>query len=110
MTTVVTDNGAPPLSATNSFAVFVTDANTAPALTFQADRTIAELTTLVVTNTATDTDVPVNTLTYALVVGLAARRFRPAALSPGRQTRRRAGRLHADDRGDRQRRAAFERN
>jgi hypothetical protein len=67
ITTVVTDNGVPPLSATNSFTVFVTDTNHAPVLPFQADRAIAELTTLVVTNTATDTDIPANTLAYALV-------------------------------------------
>ena len=36
--------------------------NTAPMLPAQADRTVAELTTLVVTNTATDGDLPANTL------------------------------------------------
>ncbi len=65
--TVATDNGSPPLSATNSFQVVVTPANTAPVLPLQSDRTIAELTVLTVTNTASDTDSPPNTLTYALL-------------------------------------------
>ena len=32
ITTVVTDNGVPPLSATNSFEVMVTEVNSAPVL------------------------------------------------------------------------------
>jgi hypothetical protein len=63
----VTDDGTPPLSATNSFTVTVNEVNTAPALPAQADRTINELTTLTVTNTATDEDLPANVLTYQLV-------------------------------------------
>ena len=42
--------------------------NTAPTLGTQTNRTINELTTMVVTNTATDMDFPAQTLTYALVV------------------------------------------
>ena len=67
ITTRVTDNGTPPLSATNSFAVTVTEVNQAPVLPAQINRTIAELTALTVTNTATDADLPANTLTYSLV-------------------------------------------
>jgi hypothetical protein len=67
ITTVVTDNGIPPLSATNSFTVVVTELNTAPALPSLPDVTIAERTLLTVTNTATDSDLPPNVLTYALV-------------------------------------------
>ena len=63
----VVDNGTPALSATNSFSVTVTEVNSAPVLPVQADRTVAELSTLTVTNTATDTDVPANTLTYSLL-------------------------------------------
>src|SRR5262249_12537896 len=54
------------LSATNSFTVVVTEVNTAPSLPNQTNRTIAELTALTVTNTASDTDVPANVLSYAL--------------------------------------------
>jgi hypothetical protein len=67
-TTVVTDNGVPPLSATNSFVVTVTEVNSTPVLPAQANRSITALTTLVVTNTATDSDIPANTLTYSLLI------------------------------------------
>ena len=66
-TTVVSDNGVPPLSATNSFSVVVTEINGAPELPAQADRTIGELTTLVVNNTATDQDIPSGRLQYSLI-------------------------------------------
>ena len=65
--TVVTDNGVPPLSVTNSFEVIVTEVNSAPVLTAQTNRTVAELTLLTVTNAATDADLPANTLTYQLI-------------------------------------------
>jgi len=64
ITTVVSDGTA---SATNSFTVIVTDQNTPPILPVISDQTIAELNTLTVTNTATDADVPTNTLTYTLI-------------------------------------------
>src|SRR5207302_4015155 len=67
ITTRVVDNGSPPMSATNSFTVTVTKLNSAPVLPAQINRTIAELTTLTVTNTATDSDIPANTLTYSLI-------------------------------------------
>jgi len=63
----VTDNGSPPLSATSSFDVVVREVNTPPALTVPPDLTIDELSTLVVANTATDSDLPQNTLTFSLV-------------------------------------------
>src|SRR5262245_65586080 len=66
-TTIVTDNGTPALSATNSFTVTVTEVNSAPLLPAQSDRTIDELTTLTVTNSATDEDLPANELSYELV-------------------------------------------
>ena len=68
ITTRVVDNGTPSLSATNSFAVTVTEANSAPVLPAQANRTIPELTTLTVTNRATDSDLPADTLAYTLLV------------------------------------------
>jgi hypothetical protein len=55
------------LSTTNSFVVVVDEFNSAPVLPAQTNRTINELTLLVVTNTATDSDIPANTLTYQLV-------------------------------------------
>lgn len=55
------------LSVTNTFLVIVNEVNVAPVLPAQTNRTIAELTTLIVTNTATDADLPVNSLSYQLV-------------------------------------------
>jgi hypothetical protein len=63
----VFDNGTPSLSATQSFKVFVNETNTEPALNPLADRTITELTTLNVTNVASDPDLPAQALTFALV-------------------------------------------
>jgi len=67
ITTIVTDDGTPQLSATNSFTVFVNEINVAPVLPMQPGRTIAGLTTLIVTNAATDADLPTNTLSYLLL-------------------------------------------
>ncbi len=63
----VTDNGSPNLSVTNSFTVTVNEVNTAPVLTVPGNQTIGELNTLTVTNSAVDSDIPLNTLTFALV-------------------------------------------
>lgn len=68
LTTIVTDNGAPPLSATNSFKVVVNEINLPPVLPVQTNRTIVALTPLTVTNTASDADVPVNAISYVLVM------------------------------------------
>src|SRR5439155_1085421 len=54
VTVRVFDNGAPSMSATNSFQVIVTEVNTAPVLTVPGTQTIAEQTALSVTATATD--------------------------------------------------------
>src|ERR1051326_4770630 len=67
ITVVVTDDGTPNLSATNSFTVTVNEVNTAPVLTVPADQTINELTTLNVSASATDADIPPNTLAFSLV-------------------------------------------
>ncbi len=66
--TVVTDDGIPPLSATNAFDVVVTEVNLPPMLPPLNDATIDGLTELVVTNTAADADVPANRLSYRLLV------------------------------------------
>ena len=68
ITTVVTDDGVPALSATNSFEVIVDEVNSAPAFdTTPSDVTIDELTLLSVTNAATDGDSPANALSYQLL-------------------------------------------
>src|SRR5213076_1895462 len=69
VTVRVFDNGSPSMSATNSFQVIATEVNTAPLLTLPATQTLAEQTALSVNATATDSDQPTNTLTFALVSG-----------------------------------------
>ena len=71
LTTVVTNTDPfdlvnPHLSATNSFTVVVREVNVAPVLPIQTNRTISVLTTLSVTNTATETNIHA-TLGYTLV-------------------------------------------
>jgi hypothetical protein len=66
-TTRVVDNGTPPLSATNSFTVIVFDINVPPILPNQTNRTILGVSSLTVTNTATDSNIPAATLNYTLL-------------------------------------------
>jgi hypothetical protein len=65
ITTIVFDDTL--AFATNSFNVTVNEVNSAPQLPFQSDQTIAVGSTLSVTNTAFDSDIPTNTLTYQLI-------------------------------------------
>jgi hypothetical protein len=67
-TTIATDNASPPSSATNSFSVVVNEINLPPVLPLQTNRTLASTASLVVTNTATDADLPAESLTYQLTV------------------------------------------
>ena len=65
ITTVVTDGT---FSATNSFTVVVNDVNIAPTLpVWTTPFTVGQLKTLVVTNTATETNIHVTSLTYTLI-------------------------------------------
>ncbi len=64
---VVTDNGVPPLSATNRFTVVVREVNVAPILPTIATQTVNELTLLTVTNTASETNIHATTTGYALI-------------------------------------------
>jgi hypothetical protein len=66
---VVTDNGVPPLSATQAFSVVVREVNLPPQLTPIADRTLHAGMSLVLSNSATDPDIPANVLTYSLDAG-----------------------------------------
>ena len=66
---IVTDNGAPPLSATQNLAVVVMPTNTPPILTAIPDQTLHATATLLWTNSATDTDTPPQTLTFTLDPG-----------------------------------------
>jgi hypothetical protein len=56
------------ISVTNTFKIVVWEVNTAPFFTNNPPTNfVAILTTMIVTNTATDTDSPPNTLTYTLL-------------------------------------------
>ncbi|MDA1273734.1 MAG: immunoglobulin domain-containing protein [Verrucomicrobia bacterium] len=69
VTVRVTDNGTPPLSATQSFGVTVNEVNAAPVIPPIGDQT-AEAGVLVSFNAgATDADLPANRLTYGLEAG-----------------------------------------
>ena len=68
VTVIVTDNGLPSLSASNTFNVTVQEINQAPVLPSQPDRYLAGQTPLVVVNTGADADIPANPLIYALLV------------------------------------------
>jgi hypothetical protein len=68
ITTVVTDNGYPPLSATNSFTLIVRETNSPPQFILTpTNRVVGSGVTLIITNAATDSDIPPNTLVYSLL-------------------------------------------
>jgi len=64
---VATDDGVPSLSGEGLITINVTEANRSPSITAPANQTVAELTPLNVTFTATDPDVPTQALTFSLV-------------------------------------------
>jgi uncharacterized repeat protein (TIGR01451 family) len=69
ITVVVTDNGTPPMSAAQSFNVIVLESNEPPVLALISNRTIHAGMTLTVTNSATDPDIPTNSLTFSVDAG-----------------------------------------
>jgi hypothetical protein len=66
LTVRVTDNGSPPLSDAKTFTVTVLESNRPPVLSSIANRTIHAGISLIITNVATDPDLPTNTLTFSL--------------------------------------------
>lgn len=69
ITVIVTDNGVPVLSDSKTFSVVVNEVNSTPVLDPILNATITEGETLVVTNSASDSDIPANTLSFSLVTG-----------------------------------------
>jgi hypothetical protein len=67
VTVRVTDSGSPALAAETSFLITVLEVNAAPALDPIADQTINELSPLVLLFTASDPDLPANTLAFSIV-------------------------------------------
>ena len=66
ITVVVTDNGSPNLSASQTFNVHVNEVNVAPKLTVIGNKTVDEETLLSFTAAAADADLPANSLTFSL--------------------------------------------
>ena len=69
ITMIVTDNGSPPLSTVRNFTVAVLESNEPPVLAPIADYSIHAGMTLTLTNSATDPDIPTNTLTFEVYPG-----------------------------------------
>jgi hypothetical protein len=65
----VFDSGVPPLSATQSFTVIVLESNTPPSIATVPNQTTHAGLSIVLTNIASDSDVPSNTWTFALDPG-----------------------------------------
>src|SRR5678815_795106 len=63
----VSDNGSPSLTTTQILTIFVTEVNSAPMLTNPGSVTIDELKGYTNFLVATDSDIPVNTVTFAIV-------------------------------------------
>jgi len=72
VTVRVTDNGTPRLSAFATISITVNEVNTAPVLGPVSDQTVNEGTRLTFTVTASDADIPANTLTFSLDPGAPA--------------------------------------
>src|SRR5439155_677078 len=72
ITVRVTDNGSPALSAAETITVTVNEVNSAPVVTNPGNKTTNELANLAFTVTATDSDIPANTLTFSLDAGAPA--------------------------------------
>src|SRR5262249_2892026 len=66
------DNGSPTLSDSKTFSVTVNEVNTAPVLAAISNKTVNEGSLLTFTASATDADLPANTLTYSLAAGAPA--------------------------------------
>ena len=67
LTARILDSGNPSMGSTQSFYVLVLKTNTAPVLPVIGPQLIGVGGTLTVTNTAVDTDLPVQTLSYSLL-------------------------------------------
>jgi hypothetical protein len=69
---IATDNSSPALKATNTFTVTVNESNSPPTLAAIASAVVYAGATVTFTNSATDPDLPANTLTYSLDPGAPA--------------------------------------
>jgi len=72
ITVRVTDNHLPPASDAKTFTVMVTETNQAPVLATISNRIVHVGTVVLVTNNASDADLPTNTLSFSLDPGAPA--------------------------------------
>src|SRR5213594_3911406 len=72
ITVRVTDSFAPAQTDFETIQVTVNEVNSAPVVTNPGNKTTAELANLAFTVTATDTDIPANTITWSLTLGTPA--------------------------------------
>src|SRR6185436_17489438 len=79
VTVRVTDNGSPQLNASETITIVVNEVNSAPVLAPIGSRSVRETTQLSFTASATDSDLPAQSLTYTLDAGAPA----GAAINPG---------------------------
>jgi hypothetical protein len=69
MTVRVTDNGVPPLDDSETITILVTEVNVAPVLAAIGNKTVNENALLAFTATATDGDLPAQSLSFSLTLG-----------------------------------------
>jgi hypothetical protein len=72
ITVRATDNAAPPQAGTRSFTVTINEVNQPPTLAAPGDWFVHAGSTLVVSNAASDADLPVNALSYTLLAPIPA--------------------------------------
>ena len=72
ITVRVTDSGSPALSSFESIAVAILEVNVAPVLATITNKTVSQGTLVAFTVTATDADIPANTLAFSLDAGAPA--------------------------------------
>ena len=72
ITVRVTDNGSPPLSDFETITVTVNEVNSAPVVANPGNKFVTVLSTLAFTVTATDSDIPANTIAWSLTLGTPA--------------------------------------
>src|SRR5256885_3872530 len=65
-------NGSPVMAGSAAFTITVNEVNSAPVVTNPGNKTVNELANLAFTVTATDSDVPANTITWSLTLGTPA--------------------------------------
>ncbi|MBX3733378.1 MAG: PQQ-dependent sugar dehydrogenase [Verrucomicrobiae bacterium] len=80
VTVSVTDNGSPPLSATQSFTVVVREVNRPPVFSPPAPLAVDVGSPLAIQLTATDPDLPANTLTFQKTGGIEGLTISPSGL------------------------------